>query len=245
MEYQEFEAKTVDEAIVAAMRAFRSSFEELDIEIISEGNKGIFGIGSKLAKIKAAPASAEKPARPEPSQPKPEPVKAEKTETQTEDLPEDKPAPVSADVLEDAAKILSELLAHMNIDAQVEVLEDQGLNIVGDGSGLVIGKRGQTLDALQFIVNRMLNRERQNPAYINIDSEGYRVRHVENLRSMALKMGQKACRTGHSVSLDRMNPHDRRIIHLTLKDDSSVNTRSVGEGALKKVVIVPRKASRS
>ena len=80
--------------------------------------------------------------------------------------------------------------------------------------------------------------------YITLDTEGYRQRHVNHLKSMALKMGQKARRTGQSISLEKMNPYDRRIIHLALKNENGLNTKSIGEGIYKKVVIVPRKASR-
>ena len=90
----------------------------------------------------------------------------------------------------------------------------------------------------------MLNKDRSEPLYVTIDTEGYRQRHMDLLRSMALKMSQRARRTGQSVSLERMNPYDRRIIHLALKNDNRVNTKSIGDGVFKKVVIVPRKTSK-
>ena len=139
---------------------------------------------------------------------------------------------------------VGEILGLMGMPSEVKVSGEGSLEIVGDGSGLIIGKRGQTLDALQFVVNRIMNKARKEPVYITLDTEGYRQRHVNHLKAMALKMGQKARRTGQSVSLEKMNPYDRRIIHLALKDESGLNTRSIGEGVYKKVVIVPRKASR-
>ena len=235
-EYQEFEAKTVDEAIVAAMKTFRSTFEDLDIQVVSEGSKGLFGlVGSKTAKILARKADKQKSAasKPEPEIPvKPEPARVE---------PE---GPEKEKALEQASQIIAELLKCMNMNYEIKIREQGTIEIVGDGSGLIIGKRGQTLDALQFIVNRILNKDRTEPLYITIDTEGYRQRHMDLLRSMAFKMGQKARRTGQSVSLERMNPYDRRIIHLALKNDNRVNTKSIGDGVYKKVVIVPRKASK-
>lgn len=235
-EYQEFEAKTVDEAIVAAMKTFQSNFENLDIQVISEGSKGLFGlVGTKTAKILARPlskhtATIEKPKKEAPSPTEParrEPQNAEKEK-----------------ILEQASKIIAELLDHMNMTYEIKVQGEGTIEIVGDGSGLIIGKRGQTLDALQFIVNRILNKDRSEPLYVTVDTEGYRRRHMDLLRSMAFKMGQQARRTGQSVSLERMNPYDRRIIHLALKNDNRVNTKSIGEGIFKKVVIVPRKESK-
>lgn len=243
MEYKEFEGRSVDEAIVAAMRLFRVSFEELDIQVVSEGSKGLFGLGSKLAKIRArlATAAAE------------ELVAAEElTENETEALEEEAeeaaPSPeaveVPRQVLEEMQGVLADILTRMNMENQVILRDDGVLEIAGDGSGLLIGKHGQTLDALQFILNRIANKNRDVPVHLTIDTEQYRERHIEHLRSIALKMGQKAKRTGRSVSLEKMNPYDRRIIHLALKNEAGINTKSIGEGVFKKVVIVPRKASR-
>jgi spoIIIJ-associated protein len=246
-DYREFEAKTVDEAIVAAMKAFRSDFEDLDIRVISEGSKGLFGlVGMKSAKILARPAQRQDmkagfPARDTAQEPVQENGPAPE--------PEKRPSPVQQAVpreeMDKACRIVTELLGLMNIPAEVSVRDGNTIEMAGDGSGLLIGKRGQTLDALQFIVNRMLNKNREEPVYVTVDTEGYRQRHVELLQSMALKMGQKAKRTGQSVFLEKMNPYDRRIIHLALKNDAQVNTRSVGDGVYKKVLIIPKRSSRS
>jgi spoIIIJ-associated protein len=235
-EYIEFEAKTVDEAIVAAMKSFRSSFEDLDIQVISEGSKGLFGlVGTKTAKILARPARKETTTTAVPEQEALAPAKP---------APREPEAAEKEKILGQASKIISDILTHMNMQCEIKVREEGTIEIVGDGSGLIIGKRGQTLDALQFIVNRILNKDRSEPLYVTIDTEGYRQRHMDLLRSMAFKMGQKARRTGQSVSLEKMNPYDRRIIHLALKNDNRVNTKSIGDGVYKKVVIVPRKASK-
>lgn len=241
-DYREFEAKTVDEAIVAAMRAFRSDFESLDIQVVSEGSKGLFGLGSKSAKILARPAAkGREPLR------RPEPRREEEASSAPQPREEASPKQqhIPRESLEQARKIVSEILTLMNMPSEVRIREDDFIEVAGDGSGLLIGKRGQTIDSLQFITNRILNKNREEPIYVTIDTEGYRERHVSHLRSMAIKIGQKVKRTGQSVSLEKMNPYDRRIIHLTLKNDSRVNTKSIGEGIYKKVVILPRKASKS
>jgi spoIIIJ-associated protein len=271
-DFKEFEAKSVDEAIVSAMKAFRLDFESLEIQVVSEGSKGLFGIGSKSAKILARPARKGGVREKHATEPSPAPqehreprelrdreyreprsdVKEYRKEAKEEEKPsrvagepDREPVPVSRETLEEAQKIVENILSLMNMPAEVRIKEDNLIEVVGDGSGLLIGKRGATIDSLQFIVNRILNKDREEPVYVTIDTEGYRKRHVDHLRSMAMKMGQKVRRTGQSVSLEKMNPYDRRIVHLALKNDSRVNTKSIGEGVYKKVVILPRKGSRS
>lgn len=245
-DYKEFEAKTVDEAIVTAMRAFRSDFESLDIQVISEGSKGLFGlVGGKSAKILARPAAkAEKSA-----------LRHQHREEEAEEIPAAQPPmqpvgeqaqqQIPREALEQAREIVSDLLSRMHMNPEIKIREDNVIDITGDGSGLLIGKRGNTIDSLQFITNRILNKNREEPLYVTIDTEGYRKRHIDHLKSMAITVGQKVKRTGQSVSLEKMNPYDRRIIHMTLKTDPMVGTRSIGEGIYKKVVILPRKALRS
>lgn len=235
MEYKEFEGRSVDDAIVQAMRAFRVSFEDLDIQVLVEASKGFLGMGGKNAKIKARLATMSDDS----------PMDIDDT---TPEIPESQsyeellPAPkeIPEQVLNEMKIVLTEILAKMNMDYEVQLRNDGVLEITGDGSGLLIGKHGQTLDALQFIINRIANKTRQDMVHITIDTEKYRERHIERLKSMAIKMGQKARKAGKSVSLEMMNPYDRRIIHLTLKGEPDLNTRSIGEGVFKKVVIQPK-----
>ena len=239
-DYRDFEAKSVDEAIILAMKAFHADFEELDIKVVSEGSKGLFGlVGTRTAKILARRIQAPSGQQEIPHhEPEVRPAPRERTPE-----PQGTTAP-SQESLNEVKDIVSDILKLMGMPSEVRVVEDGMLEILGDGSGLIIGKRGQTLDALQFIVNRIVNKSKKEPVYITLDTEGYRQRHVNHLKAMALKMGQKARRTGQSVSLEKMNPYDRRIIHLALKEEIGLSTKSMGEGVYKKVVIVPRKASR-
>jgi len=236
MDFKEFEDKTVDEAIISAMEAFNATFEELDIKIISEGSKGVFGIvGSKNAKILVRPSQDNQ------SREKQENAAPAATQTSREQNLDN--ASLDQTVVQ-AKDVLSDLLRLMRIPAEIIVHENGKLEIEGDGSGLIIGKHGQTLDALQFILSRIINKNRQEPAYITIDTEGYRERHLKHLESIAIKMGQKVKRTGQSISLEKMNPYDRRIIHLALKNDSRINTKSLGDGIYKTIIIEPRKVSK-
>jgi spoIIIJ-associated protein len=115
------------------------------------------------------------------------------------------------------------------------------LNIDGDKTGLLIGRKGKTLDALQFIVNKIVNKSLEKRSRVIVDSENYRLRRQEFLVQMALKMGDKAKKIKRPVTTNLLNPHDRRIVHLALRDDDELGTKGKGEGILKKVVIIPRK----
>ena len=113
------------------------------------------------------------------------------------------------------------------------------LNIEGDTSGLLIGRKGRTLDALQFIVNKIVNKALEKRTQVVVDSENYRQRRRESLIQMALRMGEKAKNIGKPVVTNLLNPHDRRIVHMALRDDESLDTKSRGEGILKKILIIP------
>jgi spoIIIJ-associated protein len=123
---------------------------------------------------------------------------------------------------------------------QIEVdAETVELDIKGDGSGILIGRHGQTLDALEYIVNRILARRIKDPAPISLETESYRARRRQQLHRMALSMGEKAKREHKAVRLEPMPPRDRRVIHLALKDDPMITTRSAGEGVMRAIEIVP------
>jgi spoIIIJ-associated protein len=144
----------------------------------------------------------------------------------------------------EATAVLAKILALMDEKAEIETVRDFSaanveLNIKGDGSGLLIGRRGQTLDALEYVVNRILARQLSDPAPVSIDTESYRARRRRQLHRMALSKGEQAKREHVVVELDPMPPRDRRIVHLALKDDPLVTTRSSGEGFLRSIQILP------
>ncbi|MBV8771207.1 MAG: Jag N-terminal domain-containing protein [Deltaproteobacteria bacterium] len=145
----------------------------------------------------------------------------------------------------EATALVTRILELMGEKAKIEIVEDSSagnleLNIKGDGSGLLIGRHGQTLDALEYVVNRILARKLKEAAGpVSIDTESYRVRRRRQLHRMALAKGEQAKREHLAVALDPMPPRDRRIIHLALKDDPLVTTRSSGEGFLRSVEIMP------
>jgi spoIIIJ-associated protein len=147
--------------------------------------------------------------------------------------------------LDRARDVLAEILKLTGIEANVEVHEDDErilLDVKGPESGLVIGKKGQTLDALQYMVGKIVHRGLEGEAEykpIVVDTEGYRARRIDTLIEMAQRLGEKAVRTSTTIMMDPMSPHDRRIIHMTLDKVPGVTTRSEGEGAYRRLLIVP------
>jgi spoIIIJ-associated protein len=145
----------------------------------------------------------------------------------------------------EATTVVAQILELMGEKAEIETVDDSSaenveLNIKGDGSGLLIGRHGQTLDALEYVVNRIIARKlRDAAAPVSLDTESYRARRRRQLHRMALAKGEQAKREHLAVTLDPMPPRDRRIIHLALKDDPMVTTRSSGDGFMRSIEIMP------
>jgi len=137
---------------------------------------------------------------------------------------------------------VSRLARLMGFEVQVSSRSEQDrlvLDISGPEAGLLIGKKGQTLDALQFLLNKMVSHDAAEHQPLVVDSNGYRQRRVEALQQLALRLCEKAQRTGKVVAVNPMSAHDRRIIHLALKETPGVTTRSEGEGIYRRLLIVP------
>jgi spoIIIJ-associated protein len=226
MKSVETEGKTVEEAITKACEEFKVSREDLDVEVLANGSSGFLGlVGAKNAKIRAT--LKEKPEAPVP-----------------EVIPQ--PAPFSEQVGETARNILIDLLRLLEVEASVDLKEDADrilLNIRGDGSGLLIGRKGQTLDALEYLVNKIVHRGAEDKKRIVVDTENYRARREDSLVTLAHRLADKAKRLGRPVTISPMSAHDRRIIHLALQEDKSLHTWSTGTGLYRKVIISPEKKS--
>ena len=145
------------------------------------------------------------------------------------------------------SKILKQILEQMGEATEVQQIEVDAetveLEIKGDGSGILIGRHGQTLDALEYIVNRILARRIKDAAPISLETESYRARRRQQLHRMALSMGEKAKREHKPVRLEPMAPRDRRVVHLALKEDPMITTRSAGEGLMRSIEIMPTDSS--
>jgi len=143
---------------------------------------------------------------------------------------------------EKARRLLEGILTRMQISSPVDVEETEEaiiLNIRGDGSGLLIGKRGQNLDAIQYIVNKAVHHSANGGKMIVIDTEEYRKRREESLVALAMRLGEKVKKTKKPVTVGHMNAHDRRVIHMAMQDDETLTTKSRGEGEYRKIVILP------
>jgi spoIIIJ-associated protein len=245
----EFEDKSVEMAVKKACDKLNIPRAQLKHDVISYGSTGIFGlVGSKKAKIRVTISEPAKGV-----------VKEQKViEKQTESYHEKKEEDSSSDIeaihdegktLTDDAKELARTALQRILDAittdatiSVEKNEDRIIfNIQGGNPAVLIGKRGQTLEALQYIVDKIVNKHRENRVRIQIDVEGYLENRKQSLQRMAARLSEKVKRTGKPATMGQMNAHDRRIVHITLKDDSAVRTQSMGEGFLRKLVIFPRK----
>lgn len=144
--------------------------------------------------------------------------------------------------MEKARRLLEGILTRMQISSPVDVEETEEaiiLNIRGDGSGLLIGKRGQNLDAIQYIVNKAVHHSANGHKMIVIDTEEYRKRREESLVALAMRLGEKVKKTKKPVTVGHMNAHDRRVIHMAMQDDETLTTKSRGEGEYRKILILP------
>jgi spoIIIJ-associated protein len=145
---------------------------------------------------------------------------------------------------DDARRVTQAILDRMELDVRVQVREDDEqvvLNIEGADAGRVIGKKGQTLEALQFLVNKIINRDLEERRHIVLDSGNYRERHDNSLISMAKREAKRALTTGRVVTLEPMSPRDRRVIHVSLAKLTGVSTRSEGEGSDRRLQIIPNR----
>jgi len=238
----EIEGKTIDEAIEKACSEFNVPREKLNIEIISDGATGFLGLGSKKAKIKASIMSID--------------MAIDTPAAQSNKGAQRKSYVISASIEpagpEDSAEspamrakiILEGILQRMNLACPLTVEETADtilLNIKGDGSGLLIGKRGQNLDAIQYIVNKSVSKNTNNRKMIVLDTESYRKKREESLIALAAKLAEKVKKSKKALTVGHMNAHDRRVIHLALQNDESLTTKSRGEGEFRKIVIIPAK----
>jgi spoIIIJ-associated protein len=207
MDYMEFSAKTVDDAITEACQKLTVTSDKLEYEVVEEGSSGFLGIGAKPAVIKA------------------------KVKASTEDKAKD---------------FLKEVFEAMDLTVVVNVKFDEAtrnmdIELSGDEMGVLIGKRGQTLDSLQYLVSLVVNKDVEEYIRVKVDTEDYRKRRKETLENLAKNIAYKVKRTKRPVSLEPMNPYERRIIHSALQNDRYVTTHSEGEEPFRRVVVTLKK----
>ena len=223
----------MDDAITEACKNFTITSDRLEYEVVEKGTSGIFGFAAKPAIIKARVF--------DPNAPKEE-VKEEKKEEAKENTESSVTVsePVTADPKEFLEKVFNAM--NMKVSIDVETKEDEiNIELSGDDMGVLIGKRGQTLDSLQYLTSIVVNKGRKEYIRVKIDTENYRLRRKETLENLAKNLAYKAKRTKNPVSLEPRNPYERRIIHSALQNDKYVTTHSEGEEPYRKVIITPVK----
>ena len=206
MEFMEFTAKTVDEALTEAAVHLQTTSDNIEYQVIEEGSSGILGIGRKPAKIMAKKKD---------------------------------------NVIDTAKEFLEKVFKAMNLVVTIDINYDEdaktmNINLSGDEMGLLIGKRGQTIDSLQYLVSLVVNKINKDKDYIRVkvDTEDYRNRRKKTLEELAKNIAYKVKRTKRSVSLEPMNPYERRIIHSALQNDRYVTTKSEGEEPYRHIIVM-------
>lgn len=207
MEFREFSAKTVDDAITEALIALGTTSDQIEYEVVEKGSSGFLGFNSKPAVIKARKKFT----------------------------------------LEDTVKsFLLDVFRAMDMQVEIMVTCDEESHTVevelkGDEMGVLIGKRGQTLDSLQYLVNLAVNKKTDTYVKVKLDTEDYRKRRRDTLENLAKNIAYKVKRTKRPVSLEPMNPFERRVIHSALQNDKYVATHSEGEEPFRHVVVTLKK----
>ena len=242
MESREFTGKSVEDALTQATVELGLTSDKLDYEVVEKGSSGILGLGAKDAVIKVSLKGEKKASEPKAEKKEEEPAKA--SEEKASDKKEVLENPEEAIAV--VKDFLKEVFASMNLEVTLSAeydAEENTINVdmVGPEMGIIIGKRGQTLDSLQYLTNLALNRKVDTYTKVKLDTEDYRRRRKETLENLAKNCAYKAKRTRKPVSLEAMNPYERRVIHYALQDDDSVTTHSEGEEPYRHVVITLKK----
>ena len=208
MQMIETTAKTVEEAIELALRELDAERGEVEVDVVSRGKAGILGLGSEPAKVRV---------------------------TRLGEAP---------DIIKVTNEVLDNLISKLGVDvvstltqAENEDLGGPVFEIEGDDSGLLIGRRGETLRALQFVVRLIVGRQLGTRANLMLDVEGYQERRYKSLANLAQRVAQRVAGSGHPITLEPMPPNERRAVHVALADHPHVTTESMGEGQSRQVVI--------
>lgn len=245
-------AKTVNDAITEASIQLAVTSSELEYEVIEKGSAGFLGIGSKQAVIRAwkkvVKTEEKVEEKIEEKIEKPVVVKevkkavAPKTEKKEKVVKtEEKLAEVKEETKAACETFLKDVLKTMGMEVTLTTTIDEdgalSINMEGENMGILIGKRGQTLDSLQYLTNRVANKMQDGYVRVKLDTENYRQRRKDTLENLARNIAHKVKRTKKAVSLEPMNPYERRIIHSALQGDKYVSTHSEGEEPYRRVVV--------
>ncbi len=254
-------APTVEEALAQGLSQLSLPAEAVSMEVLDAGSKGLFGMGGRQVRIRLTIKTDEEPVptpkTPPASKPGPKPVPAKKaTPKPQETAPSPHQAKGESDrLLTLTEETVSKLLAHMNLQARVSARYDDNdrnphsggsnrqaidVDVRGDDLSILIGRRSETLNALQYVASLMVGKQVEQWVQLYLDVEGYRSRRERQLRQMARRMAEQAAKSGRRQTLEPMAAAERRIIHLELRDHPDVTTESAGEEPHRKVNIMPK-----
>jgi len=258
-------APTVEEALAQGLAQLGLPAEAVSMEVLDAGTKGLFGLGGRQVRVRLTvksdedvPSEMASPA----SKPGLEPASGfsspsgEDSKKKSKPKPKDPAPSVVAknaggqdELLNLAEEMISKLLYHMNLQAQVSAHYEESdredrrtihVDVRGDDLGVLIGRRSETLNAFQYVASLMVGKEVQQWVQLIVDVEGYRSRREKQLRRMARRMAEQAIKTGRRQVLEPMSSGERRLIHIELRENPAVETESVGEDPYRKVTIIPR-----
>ncbi len=230
----EKKAKSIEEAIELALAELGVTRENAKIDVVQEPSKGFLGIGGKEAIVKVTAECEAKPASQKSVEKKA--TEPKKVKTSGGVYNSDSPA-------QNAKNFISDILKAMGLEVSVTAnLNDDvvEVNLEGDNMGVVIGKRGDTLDSIQYLTSLVVNQKSEDYIKVSIDTENYRKKREEALCALSQRLAAKVIRTGRKFALEPMNPYERRIIHSNLQSNEEVTTFSVGQEPYRKVVIAPK-----
>jgi spoIIIJ-associated protein len=204
-------AKTVEEAVELALKELDVERAEVEVNVVSRGKSGILGIGSEPARVRVTVL----------------------------DAPSDV-VKVAAETIDEVISLLGLSVTSTLTQAEQEEVGGPAFDIEGDDAGLLIGRRGETLKSLQFLIRYMVSRRLGVHANVQVDVEGYQERRYQALANMARRVAQRVADTGRPITMEPMPPNERRIVHLALADHPRVTTESLGEGSGRQVVVQVR-----
>ena len=257
MQSVEAEGDSIDAAIDAALKVLGTTRDRVEIEILANASRGLFGIGGRKARVRAtvrAPISADADERPAPRVSAPRgadcaaaarrrrvPSRRRRRRRRFGPPGRRRRTMALASGRQRFSRRSSATSGSRPASSCASEDEHVLLELTGDSSGVLIGRRGQMLDALEYLINRIVGRD-EGASRLLVDSQNYRARRRTSLEEMARRMGEQAKRKGKPVTLNPMSPHDRRIVHLVLQEDPTLTTKSSGKGYFRRLIIIPGRA---
>jgi spoIIIJ-associated protein len=232
----EAHGRTTDEAIRAALEQLGVTRDEVDVEVLAEGRSGVFGVGSQEARVRVTLIS--------------EDYDDDELEDEEDYAPRIEIATEEAETARETLEHILDLLEFPNVVTVGGIDKDRDvtaihLEVAGEDVGLLIGRHGETLSSVQFLVNACLSKRMPRDMRVIVDIEHYRERREQSLRGIALRTADRVRRDNRAVTLQPMPANERRIIHLTLQSSPHVSTESTGEGPERRVVVSPKQAAPS